>query len=574
MRRQSKFARIFGKNGSKACTAFTSACLRLLLCVKANIIVQDESHHEFTQSSFKDVATTRSTFRFGTLFKSKKPSKRDFLLEPTAEDTIPSAAEIPNHDLDGTIKDGDYGINASVAKTMKSRGPSKTLKRTLRTIFSKQNQKASRKEIPFDLPAKVIVDATDVQHRVVHHNGSIATDITTTTHEVAVQPVLDANAVPEDTLPVWSFTSCFLDQENAKLGRTKDSTYFKNAKGLHPISHQVGQLMGTLRSKDPPVASVVEINELHPANDSGYSADHQSASNLDEEEPNDQEQDSVKATGSQELSIETVSGKALRISEVTTTDQHYTFAAVEQPSLMASDSDDNVHNCIDDTLDAVNAFLRSDERVSEQAIYELDSAVEEVFPFNVSNNALRRNYRTMFDTSDAPEVTARDATSIFQIGTADSVFGLMATFMRYMLSESEDRRPVSPASSNSSSVASTYTNFFTRGFGGSCQNADVAGNYEPQVQNILKDSWDFISAYIPKDITRLIGSKTQRDQADHSVWQGLDHLGSGNLYGSVNYSPMKQIEPGVFTASDSTMIKGATSALLQPKLPGLKRLLK
>ncbi|KAJ8099076.1 hypothetical protein POJ06DRAFT_127316 [Lipomyces tetrasporus] len=551
MRRQSKFARIFGKNGSK-----------------------DESHHEFTQSSFKDVATTRSTFRFGTLFKSKKPSKRDFLLEPTAEDTIPSAAEIPNHDLDGTIKDGDYGINASVAKTMKSRGPSKTLKRTLRTIFSKQNQKASRKEIPFDLPAKVIVDATDVQHRVVHHNGSIATDITTTTHEVAVQPVLDANAVPEDTLPVWSFTSCFLDQENAKLGRTKDSTYFKNAKGLHPISHQVGQLMGTLRSKDPPVASVVEINELHPANDSGYSADHQSASNLDEEEPNDQEQDSVKATGSQELSIETVSGKALRISEVTTTDQHYTFAAVEQPSLMASDSDDNVHNCIDDTLDAVNAFLRSDERVSEQAIYELDSAVEEVFPFNVSNNALRRNYRTMFDTSDAPEVTARDATSIFQIGTADSVFGLMATFMRYMLSESEDRRPVSPASSNSSSVASTYTNFFTRGFGGSCQNADVAGNYEPQVQNILKDSWDFISAYIPKDITRLIGSKTQRDQADHSVWQGLDHLGSGNLYGSVNYSPMKQIEPGVFTASDSTMIKGATSALLQPKLPGLKRLLK
>ncbi|KAK9319105.1 hypothetical protein V1517DRAFT_67106 [Lipomyces orientalis] len=553
VRRQSKFARIFGKNGNK-----------------------DESHHLGSQPSVKHSDATRCTSRFGTLFKSKKPSIGDFLPGPTAEDTIPSAAEFPNRDLDGNC------VSARVARTMERHGHANTLKCTLRTIFSKQKPKARRQEIPFDLPAKAVVDATDVQHRVAHHDGSIVTEITTTTHEVSVQPVLDANAFAEDTHPVWSFISSFSDQENTKLGRTKGSTFFKNAKGLHPISHQVGQLMGTIRSNksmkmdslpcemsDPPVASVVGINE-HGVN-SGYIDEHQSASNLDEEELTDQAQDSVKATGSQELSIETVSGEALRISEVTTTDQHYVSAAVEQPSLIASESDDNVHNRIDDTLDAVNAFLQSDEYASEQAISEWDCVVEKVFPFNVKNNAFRGDYRTMYETSDAPEVTARDDTSTFQIGPTDSVVGLMATFVRYMLSESEGRLSDSPASSSSSSVASIYTNVFNRRFVGSCQNADVAGNYGPQVQNILKGSWNFISSYIPKDITRLIGSKSQQDQTDPG-WHGLDNLGSGNLYGSVSYSPMKQIEPGVFTASDSTMIKGATSALLQPKLPGFKRI--
>ncbi|KAK9330308.1 hypothetical protein V1520DRAFT_340830 [Lipomyces starkeyi] len=530
-------------------------------------------HQSFTHRKRKisvDGANTAEiASRVGSLFKWKKLIVGNLLTNPTVEDTIRSVTESGNDQLIGT--EDDQGIIARDPKAAKGHGRSLSMRCTLRTIHSKQDPKAIRKGILFPIPSRALETGSDM-HDCPAEDGSIATVTMSAIHEYGkLQRVVGPTVSSADTYQSRSSISGLLHQENEKHNMTMDSAQSKIMEGLHPLSQQVEDLIGTIRSNkslqmDYPLCDVVESSDLqvvetitlYPINAVDWdNTEHQPAPILAYEEPIDQEKVSDKTRESKMLSIETVSEKPLLSAEVMACEQ-CSFAT--EPSRISSPTDEFTHSYIEDTLDAINAYLQSDEHATDPALSELESFVEEV-SVNVSNPTSSGNFQKMFDISDVSDITSAESYGIFQNEANDSVVGIMTTFVRYMLSGSEDRRSTKVQGSFGSSIVVDNTNvdLFNRSLMTPCHNVDLPEKYEPLVHNMLKDSWGYISSYLPGGMPR-ISSPTS--------WQGDDvdqrpsQLRSENFYDSAKYSPMKQIQPGAFPTSGSNMIKGLASAFI------------
>ncbi|KAK9485995.1 hypothetical protein V1527DRAFT_464787 [Lipomyces starkeyi] len=494
------------------------------------------------------------------------------LTNPIVEDTIRSVTESGNDQLIGTIED-DQGIIARDPKAANGQGRSLSMQCTLRTIHFKQDPKAIRKEILFPIPSRALATGLDVQVCPAE-DGSIATVTMSAIHEGGkLQHVVGPTVSSADTYQPRSSISGLLHQENEKHNTTMDSAQSKIMKGLQPLSQQVEDLIGTIRSNnslnmDYPLCDVVESSDLevvetiklYPINDLvdwEYNTEHQPAPILAYEEPIDQETVSDKTRESKMLSIETVSEKPLQSAEVMVCEQ-CSFAT--EPSRISSTTDEFPHSYIEDTLDAINAYLRSDEHAIDPALSEFESLVEEV-SVNVSNPTSSGNFQKMFDVSDVSDIASAESYGTFQNESNDSVVGIMTTFVRYMLSGSEDRRSAKVQGSFGSSIVVDNTNvdLFNRSLMAPYHNVDVPEKYEPLVHNMLKDSWGYISSYLPGGMPRI--SSPTSWQGDH-VDQRPSQLQSENFYDSAKYRPMKQIEPGVFSTSGSNMIKGLASAFI------------
>ncbi|KAK9351876.1 hypothetical protein V1523DRAFT_415581 [Lipomyces doorenjongii] len=440
----------------------------------------------------------------------------------------------------------------------------------LRTIFSKQDQKAIGKEILFSIPSRALDTGPDVQVYPAE-DGIITTVTMSAIHaDGKLQHVLRSPISSADT---YSSISCLLHQENEKHNMMMDSVKLKIMKGVHPLSQQVEDLIGTIRSNKSmkmhyPLCDVVELSDpqaveiikLYPVNDTvdwEYNSEHQPAPILDYEEAIDQEKVSGKSRESILLSFETVSEMPPQSAEVIVREQ-YSFAT--ESSRTTSTNDDYTHSYIEDTLDAINAYLRFDEHATDPVLSELDSVVEEASA-NTSNQTCSRQFQNMFYISDVSDMASAESYGMFQNEANDSVVGIMTTFVRYMLSGSEDRRSTNVQGVFESSIVvdSTNVNVFHRSLMAPCHNVDVPEKFEPLVQNIMKDSWGYMSAYLPGSMPRICSPTSWRgDHVDH----GPSQLQSENFYNSVKYSPMKQMEPGAFTTSGSSMIKGLASAFI------------
>ncbi|KAK9386898.1 hypothetical protein V1515DRAFT_622049 [Lipomyces mesembrius] len=542
-RRRSRFASIFRRSHSKT------------------------GRHQSLTHPNRKISIEDANTAVGSLFKWKKLIVRNLGSSPTVDHTIHNVTESGNEQLIGTIED-DEGIIARDPKATKRHGRSRSLsmQRTLRTIFSKQD----RKEILFPIPSRALAAGPDVQ-LCPAEEGSITTVTMSAIHKDGkLQQVVAPTVSSADS---YSSISCLLDQENEKHNMTMDSAKHKIMKGLHPLSQQVEDLIGTIQSNksmkmDYPHCDVVESSDsptvetikLYPINDAvdwEYNTEHQPAPILDCEEPIDQKKVSDKSSEDKLLSIETVSEKPPQSAEVIVREQ-YSFAT--EPSRTTSTTDDITHSHIGDTLDAINAYLRSDEHATDPALSELDSVVEEASA-NVSNQTCSGHFQNMFDISDVSDMASAESYGIFQNEANDSVVGIMTTFVHYMLSGSEDRRSTKVQASFESSIVvdSTNVNLFHRSLMAPCHNVDVPEKFEPLVQNIMKDSWGYISSYLPGGMPRICSPTSwQGDHVDH----GPSQLQSENFYDSAKYSPMKQIEPGAFTTSGSSMIKGLASAFI------------
>ncbi|KAK9489629.1 hypothetical protein V1508DRAFT_406936 [Lipomyces doorenjongii] len=491
---------------------------------------------------------------------SQKLIVRNLVSNPPVDHTIHRVTESGNVQLIGTIED-DEGIIARDPNATKRHRPSRSLSMqlALRTIFSKQDQKAIGKEILFSIPSRALDTGPDVQVYPAE-DGIITTVTMSAIHaDRKLQHVLRSTLSSADT---YSSISCLLHQENEKHNMMMDSIKLKIMKGVHPLSQQVEDLIGTIRSNKSmkmhyPLCDVVELSDpqaveiikLYPVNDTvdwEYNSEHQPAPILDYEEAIDQEKVSGKSRESILLSFETVSEMPPQSAEVIVREQ-YSFAT--ESSRTTSTNDDNTHSYIEDTLDAINAYLRSDEHATDPVLSELDSVVEEESA-NTSNQTCSGQFQNMFDISDVSDVASAESYGMFQNEANDSVVGIMTTFVRYMLSGSEDRRSTKVQGVIESSIVvdSTNVNVFHRSLMAPCHNVDVPEKFE-LVQNIMKDSWGY----------RICSPTSwQGDHVDH----GPSQLQSENFYNSVKYSPMKQMEPGAFTTSGSSMIKGLASAFI------------
>ncbi|KAK9313461.1 hypothetical protein V1522DRAFT_354912, partial [Lipomyces starkeyi] len=526
--------------------------------------------HPKRKISVAGANTAEIASRVGSLFKWKKLIVGNLLTNPIVEDTIRSVTESGNDQLIGTIED-DQGIIAMDPKAANGHGRSLSMQCTLRTIYFKQDPKAIRKEILFPIPSRALATGPDVQVCPAE-DGSIATVTMSAIQEDGkLQHVVGPTVSSADTYQPRSSISSLLHQENEKHNMTMDSAQSKIMRGLQPLSQQVEDLIGTIRSNkslkmDYPLCELVESSglevvetiKLYPINDLvdwEYNTEHQPAAILAYEEPIDQEKVSDKTRESKMLSIETVSEKPLQSAEVMVCEQ-CSFAT--EPSRISSTTDEFPHSYIEDTLDAINAYLRSDEHAIDPALSEFESLVEEVF-VNVSNPTSSGNFQKMFDISDVSDIASAESCGTFQNESIDSVVGIMTTFVRYMLSGSEDRRSTTVQGSFGSSIVvdNTTVDLFNRSLMAPCH--DVPEKYDPLVHNMLKDSWGYISSYLPGGMPRI--SSPTSWQGDH-VDQRPSQLQSENFYDSAKYSPMKQIEPGAFPTSGSNMIKGLASAFI------------
>ncbi|KAK9371353.1 hypothetical protein V1509DRAFT_614410 [Lipomyces kononenkoae] len=237
--------------------------------------------------------------------------------------------------------------------------------------------------------------------------------------------------------------------------------------------------------------------------------------------------DSVK-----ELTIEINSEKQMKYAKLIDERQQY-FLATE-PSQIASETDDFMHSYIDDTLEAINAYLRSTD--AAPTVCERDSVVDNV-SFNATAQSIDGNYQNIYDVSPISDISSSQYTGKLP-KESDSVVGLMTTFARYMLSVSEDLGSTKARDQAGSSIVcdSTNASLLRLNLKPPYQEVVACAKCEPPIQKILNDSWGKMTPYLPGNGARN-SSSTISDHMDIRNHPGPSQFQSENIYMTRSNTP-------------------------------------
>ncbi|KAK9239013.1 hypothetical protein V1525DRAFT_399541 [Lipomyces kononenkoae] len=210
-----------------------------------------------------------------------------------------------------------------------------------------------------------------------------------------------------------------------------------------------------------------------------------------------------------ELSTEINSEKPLTSSKLLDGRRQYIFAT--EPSQILSETDDIIHTCIDDTLEAINAYLRSIGDDADPTLSERASVPGNV-SFNSTSQNTHGNSQNMYDVSAISGISSSVFSGELQ-KESDSVIGLMTTFAHYMLSVSEDRDYTDIRTQLGSSMVCDGTNasLLRRNLKPQCHDVLTTAKYEQPFEKTLINSWDNLPSYPPGNNARF-SSPTLCDQ--------------------------------------------------------------